>query len=388
MRIVIVGGGIGGFALATFLNQRGIDHVVIERAPSFKALGHFIALKGDGVEVLDRLGVRAACDARALPASLSMTYRTAAGHPLHRQPASDMDEALGGFLMLRRADLSDVLYRNVAGETDVRFGTEVTAIQQKDGGAVVTLSDGSTEHADVVVGADGVHSSIRRMVFGDGGERDLDGSYVAVEVKLAHDLEPGEVVSFLGRGRVVNVLALGEREIAAVVYHGGEDLRPKLRGPRETRAFFAREYAAFHPLVRTLFSAIDADSFVFVDAIRMVTLPSIVSNNVALLGDAAACPTFLSGMGSAYAMLSAERLADAISGDDLTRGLAHYAREAEAHAATLQSNALRMRELILGQSRVMTAIRNSVLAVAPMSWLLLRARRFYDVKDGGRRASA
>jgi 2-polyprenyl-6-methoxyphenol hydroxylase-like FAD-dependent oxidoreductase len=123
---------------------------------------------------------------------------------------------------------------------------------------------------------------------------------------------------------------------------------------------------------------------VFVDTITMVRLPSIVQSRVALLGDAAACPTFLSGMGSSFAMLSAERLATALTGSsDVPAALASYARGAAAHAETVQASAHRMRHLLLGQGHVAAAVRNSVLALAPTGWLMSKARQFYEAQKSG-----
>ncbi|APR75858.1 2-polyprenyl-6-methoxyphenol hydroxylase [Minicystis rosea] len=388
MRVLIAGGGIGGFALARFLRQAGVACTVLERAPRFRALGHFIALKAEGVRVLDRLGVRDACAARALPSVVALRFATPAGHVLRRQRVAALDAALGGFLLLRRADLAEVLYQHVAGEVDVRFGAEVVGVTQEGGGVTATLADGRVERADVLVGADGVHSAVRRRLFGAAGELPLGGSYVALEVDCAHDAPVGEITAHLGRGQIVMVGALGPRRLVAVVYHGGADLRARLSTPALARDFFAREYAHFNPTVRALFAAIDADSFVFVDTITMVQLPSIVAGRVALLGDAAACPTFLSGMGSAYALLSAETLARALAGCAETDGeveaaLSAYAREAQGNAVEVHRSALRMRSLILGRSRLVTALRDSVLAAAPGDWLLESARRFYNARSGG-----
>jgi len=103
MKIVINGGGIAGFALAHFLSDRGMIPIVIERAPGFSALGHVISLKAEGVHVLDRLGIRAACEARAQPNTTMMTFSTAGGIPLRTMQAGQFDTAIGGYLALRRS---------------------------------------------------------------------------------------------------------------------------------------------------------------------------------------------------------------------------------------------------------------------------------------------
>lgn len=171
MKIIINGGGIAGFALARFLVGRGIEAVVLERAPAFSALGHIIALKADGVDVLDRLGIRADCNARALPGITDLNFATAGGYPLRAQPLVGIDAALHGFLALRRADLHAALHARVKDDVDIRFGRQVDTFTEDPGGVAVTLSDGTTLRGDALIGADGVHSVIRRRLFGDAGER-------------------------------------------------------------------------------------------------------------------------------------------------------------------------------------------------------------------------
>lgn len=378
MRVLIVGGGIAGFSLARFLHTSGIDCTVVERAERFRPLGHFIALKSDGVRVLDRLGIRRECEERSFRASNSIRYMTARGRLLRHQTIDTLEEALGGYLTLRRADLSDVLHQRVANDVDVRFGVTPTRIEQTDAGAVVTLSDGKVERCDVVVGADGIHSPTRRRIFGDAGERYLGGSYVALELECADERPEQDISAYLGRGRVVATIPVGRRTVAAVVYHGGQDLRTRLDSPARARDFFAREYAHFHASVRSLFSSIDTGSFVFVDTITMIRLPRVVAGRVVLLGDAAACPTFLSGMGSSFAMLSAEALASQLaSRKPITEALAEYDRGTLARAAAVQQSALRMQKLVLDESRVYSTVRDSVLAAAPLGWLLGHAKKFY-----------
>jgi 2-polyprenyl-6-methoxyphenol hydroxylase-like FAD-dependent oxidoreductase len=383
MRVMIIGGGVGGFALAQLLRATGTESVVIERASSFRALGHFIALKGAGVRVLDRLGVREACAARAQP-ERAMCYHTPAGRLLRRQESRGVTDALGGFMMLRRADLIAALYERIQDAVDVRFGLEAKAFEETPNSITVTLSNGAIESVDAVIGADGVHSSTRRRFFGEAGVLPLGGSYVALEVSCDHDLT--DTACFVGRGRTVIAIPTAPGRLAAVVYHcGSEDLRARLSTPRAARDFFARNYADFHPTVRALFAAIDADSFVYVDSIAMVRLPEIARGRFALLGDAAACPTFLSGMGSAYAMLSAEILAEALTEPtSIPAALAAYSGAALPLANGMQARALQMRGLILQPTRWKAALRDGALAFAPGPWLIDLIRRFYGEQLRGK----
>jgi len=127
-----------------------------------------------------------------------------------------------------------------------------------------------------------------------------------------------------------------------------------------------------------MFAAIDNQSFVFVDDITMITLPALSRGRVALLGDAGACPTFMSGMGSAYAMTSAEKLAIHLSGAaDVPEALMSYGEEALGHALALQKNARTMAKVIMSRSRAMAAARNGLLALVPETQALQRLNRLF-----------
>jgi len=379
MRVLIVGGGIGGFALAISLHQRGIEALVVERAPAFKALGHFIALKTEGVRVLDRLGITAPCRAAGLPPSTHLRVTTAGGRLLREQDLSVFQTALHGYLMMRRSDLSAALHAAATPYTEVRYGTEVTALEQDDCGVLATLSTGGQERFDVVVGCDGVHSRTRGLLFGQAGPRPLGGSYIALDVHSEHRLPAGQMSLYLGRGQLVGLLPGSPDRVSGIVYHAGTELRAQLHDARGARRFFAREYAGFHADVRDVFASIDDADFVFVDNIVQIDLPEIVTGRAALLGDAAACPTFLSGMGSAYAMLSAENLAGELArGDDPSAALARYGASANAMSRELKGNALRMARVILNRSPVTAALRDTVLQLFPETLLMARAQQFYQ----------
>jgi len=91
-----------------------------------------------------------------------------------------MNQMLGGYLLFRRADLQAALHELARERADIRFGTQISEVRLAEDGVEVVLSDGRVEHVDLVVGADGIHSHVRGLVFGDGFLRPFGGYYIAV----------------------------------------------------------------------------------------------------------------------------------------------------------------------------------------------------------------
>src|SRR5262249_17222975 len=111
-RALISGGGIAGLALGFWLERIGIEPVVIERMSRFEALGHYIALKGNGVEVIRQMGLESACRAREVRFERSMML-TSTGKLLRMGSRAEFDQNLGGYILFRRADLQATLFEAV-----------------------------------------------------------------------------------------------------------------------------------------------------------------------------------------------------------------------------------------------------------------------------------
>jgi 2-polyprenyl-6-methoxyphenol hydroxylase-like FAD-dependent oxidoreductase len=156
MRVIVVGGGIGGLAATVGLRRAGHDVAVFERAPRIEPAGAGITLFANAMRALERLGVREAVAEQGTPAKRSAIL-TPAGRTLTEVP-SDM---LEGTVALHRADLQAVL-AEAAGK--VRLGVEITAVEQDADGVMARGADGTEEHGDLLVGADGLNSVVRRML--------------------------------------------------------------------------------------------------------------------------------------------------------------------------------------------------------------------------------
>jgi 2-polyprenyl-6-methoxyphenol hydroxylase-like FAD-dependent oxidoreductase len=376
-RILISGGGIAGMAAAWWLGRAGADVTIIERAQAFQPLGHYITLKSHGVRVVEAMGLLDACRARELPLH-ELTAHTANGRLLRDVDTALLTSKIEGMVLFRRADLHAALYEAVRDHTRVRFGTEVRAIRDVGDQVEVDLPEGA-ERVDLFLGADGVHSRARNLVFGEGGVSRMGGRYLAITVDYPHGLTPGALSTYFGRGQFVVLLPRTAANVSALIYHGDGGAEPSGNDALSVRAFLLRAYADFAPEVRRTFEALDESSFVFMDDIAMIELEAITRGRIALLGDAAHCPTFMSGMGASLALQGAYALSRALQQhQEVIRAVAAYECGISEVARGYQRSARKARPAFLNRSPQLALIRDALLQWTP-DWLLARsARKFYQ----------
>jgi 2-polyprenyl-6-methoxyphenol hydroxylase-like FAD-dependent oxidoreductase len=362
------------------LDRIGASTTVIECQPAFRALGHYISLKGNGVEMVRRMGILDACQARAAPIDETRMH-TSAGRFLRSERTTALANTLGGYILLRRADLQAALYELARDRADIRFGVEITEARSDPHGVEVTLSDGRTERADLLVGADGIHSRVRGLVFGEGFERPLGGHYVAVTQSLRHGL-PLSTHAYMGDGRMVSLFPVTPDSVSAVVYVNEDAGRPPRHDANAMRDYLLETCAGFSDVVQRVFRAIDASDFVFTDVIAQVELPRITNGRCALLGDAAHCPTFLSGMGSSLALQDAHVFAGCLARhpNAVAAALESYEQIVTPIAGRYRKSALTARGAILGRGRVRAGLRDLVVRLMPERLFERGIRRFIDAE--------
>lgn len=203
--VIIVGGGIGGLAAATALTQQGLTVRLYERAREFGEVGAGMQIASNCTRILDDLGLldeakslgvvpdrmvmRDAIDARPL---LDMDLRKAEeryGHP---------------YMVIHRSDLHSIFLRAAQRQgVELRGGMKAVAYTNVPGGSKVTFEDGSTDEADVVIAADGIHSVARPAIVQD---EPVSSAYVAyrgavpIELAAENDIDPTAVQVYIGPG--------------------------------------------------------------------------------------------------------------------------------------------------------------------------------------------
>jgi 2-polyprenyl-6-methoxyphenol hydroxylase-like FAD-dependent oxidoreductase len=380
LKVIVSGAGIAGLALAYWLDKLGASTLIIERSAHFQPLGHYISLKGNGVEVVRRMGILDACQARAAAIEETRMY-TQRGRLLRSEPTAEMNRMLGGYLLLRRADLQAALYELARERAEFRFGRQIGKVQLGESGVEVTLNDGEAVSADLLIGSDGIHSQVRELVWGTGFTRALGGHYVAVTQALRHGL-PRATHSYWGRGRLLSLFAVSEDSVSSVAYvEAGAGTPPRHDAPA-MRDYLLAASQGFPDHVREILGQLTSSDFVFADVIAQIVMPRITTRRCALVGDAAHCPTFLSGMGSSLALQGALLLANCLGSSpaDVPAALARYEQAVTPIAQRYQHSALRMRGLVLGRSRVKVVLRDLALRLLPQRWVRNSLRRFFDAE--------
>lgn len=160
--VLISGAGVAGTSLAHWLTEYGYRAVVVETAPTLRLGGQTVDLRGAGRDVVTRMGLLDEMRARSLD-QRGIAWVRGNGRRRAEMPVDAFDgNGMVSALEILRGDLVEVLYNATSARAEYRFGTRITEIDSSG----ATLSDGTRVDADLIVGADGPHSSVRRMVFG------------------------------------------------------------------------------------------------------------------------------------------------------------------------------------------------------------------------------
>jgi 2-polyprenyl-6-methoxyphenol hydroxylase-like FAD-dependent oxidoreductase len=227
-------------------------------------------------------------------------------------PMERMRKALDGrYVYLRRSDLERILYRRAVGAgVEIRFGTTVRALTASDDTVEVQLSSGATDRFDLVFGADGVHSRIRALVFGEQEAFSyyLGGYVAALHMPKTEELELNDSFKLHEElNRLVGFYPLGNGAVDATFVFRHPDIG---HVPAEERLpLLMQKWAGGGWMGKKILGEIPKSEHVYFDSLTQIRMPSWHRGRVALLGDACGCLTLLAGQGSHMAMADAYVLA-------------------------------------------------------------------------------
>ena len=383
-RILISGGGIGGITLAYFLHQHGFTPVIIETAPEFKHVGYLLALnKQIGQKVAEKMGILETLKKFEAPLTNNIFYDMD-GRLIMRVDVTLTPEVHNenSGLMLNRADLHFTLYDTVKNDVEFRFGREITKIVQDEYGVDVTFSDDSKDRFDLVIGADGVNSKTRKLVFGEEFEKYLDVAYFAFiapnrtkeHIASKHDLLMVRAKDFL-----LAYHTIGDTKVGGYVFHHEVPYRDV--SPKERRSAMIKEYGKYDSRFLRILETLTDDDPVFHGSFTQIIMPKWHKGRVCLIGDAAHCPTAASGVGASMAMAGAYVLAKKLAAEsDYRKAFAEYDAYVRPYVAKAQKAALGPAKIITGKSPIPYRLTNALLRLLPSSLLTFILTRVHTHK--------
>ncbi|MFD6141715.1 FAD-dependent oxidoreductase [Promicromonospora sp. NPDC060271] len=334
-RAVVIGAGIAGLSTALRLHQAGWGVLVVERTPSRRSGGYAVTFAGVGYAAAERMGLLPELAKRHITPD-RMDYIRPDGRTRFSVPGPTVRALVGErSLNLLRGDIEDVLYRAVTaqaagqgpGVVKIRFGTSIAGVEQDPDGVDVTLSDGTVERADLLVGADGLHSATRRLVLGPEDDVRLDLNHMAGVFTLdtlPDGVEPGVTASLTDTGRTLAVVSLGAgRAVAFFGYRTDQPMTELADGPQVA---LPRAYGDMGWVAPDVLDQLTRAESVYFDTISQIVADRWSQGRVVLLGDAAWCVTLFAGYGSALAVAGADALGAALEhhADDLPAALREW----------------------------------------------------------------
>lgn len=313
MKVAICGAGITGLALAHRLAASDVDVVVLERATGPREQGYMIDFFGPGFDAVEEMGL--------LPQVEDVAYQVNEASLLdergRRRAAIDYVQfaksVRGRLRSIMRPDLEHVLRTGLPSTVDVRFGAGVTGVDDLGDRVRITLADGETLEADLLVGADGIHSTVRRLVFGDESRylRYL-GFHTAAFV-----FEDEEIRAQVGErfcltdtiGRQMGFYGLRDGKLAAFAVHRTTD--PTL--PDDARAALRANYGSLGWAVPKALDLCPPPREVYYDQVAQIEMPSWSRGRVVLVGDSCYAVSLLAGQGASLGIAGAFVLAEQLT---------------------------------------------------------------------------
>ncbi|WP_242625849.1 FAD-dependent monooxygenase [Streptomyces sp. BK022] len=366
MKALVVGAGIGGLTCAVALRRVGVDVEVYERATELREAGSGLSVMSNAVTALAGLGIDLGLDkrGRAVETFRIMDPR---GRLIRDLPFGEACERAGArSFCLSRADLQEALLTEAA-DCPVHLGATATGFDTTGPGVTVRFADGRSASGDVLIGADGFHSAVRRHLVGPEQPRDCDHLFRLGIVPFQHPrLTPGAVRHYWGRGQRFGLIDIGH---GRCYWWAAMSTTPRTPAPDGVKNAVRQAYAGWADEVRAVIEATPEADILTVPSRDRPFLERWGDGPLTLLGDAAhpMLTTLAQGAGTAMedAVVLARALADPATGDDPVRALRAYEEQRRDRARAMVAGSRDMNRLTQGARPHRRLLRDTYFRLVP-----------------------
>lgn len=317
-KILVVGVGIAGPAVCYWLQKFGFYPTLIEKSSFIREGGQGLDIRGAAIDIVKKMDIfKQICNLRTQVSC--GRYVDIMGNILYEEKGEKFGFRQDEDVEILRGDLIDILMQTIEG-VPCYFNQSVEKVEQNDEECIVYFKDGRTERYDLVIGADGIHSSIRRMVF-DKNEYQIKnfGLYLSVfSIPNYLHLSHTEVQCEINQ-KLISIKSDNDPNTAQVeIMFRSKQALNNPRNLNEQMQFLREHFDDFGWEAQELLKWMPNNSDFYFDSVAQVKMNSWTKGRVALIGDAGYCASPLSGQGNNLAMVGAYILAgelDAAKGD-------------------------------------------------------------------------
>ena len=370
--ILISGAGIAGPALAFWLKVAGFQPTMVERASAIRSGGYVIDFWGRGYDIAERMGMTEELE-RIGYHIRQMRIVNDRGARIAGFGTGVFRELTGGrFVTLARSDLSRLLHGKIGQGTEIIFDDEIVALQQHEDHVHVRLRTSGELRFDAVIGADGLHSAVRRLEFGpqEQFEKPLGYAVAAFEVPGYRPRDENVYVIHNAPGRMLGRVALRDDRTLFLLVFTAEGLAAT-SDVRGQKAVLRARFGDGGWECKQILAALDRTDDLYFDRVSQIRMDRWSRGRVALIGDAAFCLSLMAGQGSAMAMTAAFVLAGELAKAEGRHqdAFSRYEALLRNHIAAKQEGAKRFSAAFAPRTRCGLFLRNQVIRASALPGL-------------------
>jgi 2-polyprenyl-6-methoxyphenol hydroxylase-like FAD-dependent oxidoreductase len=369
MRVLISGAGLAGLTVAYWLQRYGFTPTIVERAPSLSTGGYKIDVRGTALQVLTRMGVHDAVVAASTDMQGAMLVDRE-GKVLNKMSGDEFGHRTGEDLEIVRGTLCQILKDHISNAEFI-FGDTIRAISQNPDRIQVEFAKNSTREFDLLIGADGLHSNVRRLVFGDESRfvRDL-GLYLCVyTVPNYLNLDRMEI-QYTELGRVAAIWSSrGDTNARACFGFNAPSTPVDLHDRAQQQQVLASVYQGIGWEIPKLLGMMSSAPDFYFDVAAQISMDHWSQGRVALAGDAGYCASPMSGQGTSLALIGAYVLAGelAAAAGDYQAAFRQYEKEMRPFVMINQELGIRSANLMKSKQKtnVSAWLLERLMQIAP-----------------------
>jgi len=314
--VLVSGASIAGPAVAFWLRRHGFAVTVVEKAHGPRGGGYPIDVRGTALEVARRMGILPRLREAHIE-TRSLTFVDAEGHEVASvHPQAVVGGVGGSDVEVRRGDLAKILYGATRDDVEYVFGDSIEALAEHEDGVDVTFRGGTRRGFDLVVGADGLHSRTRELIFGSEHKFHRYLGYCFAGFTMPNEFglsREGVLWNKPGRGAALYAVKGSDKVHGFLVAARPEPPRELLRDPEAQRDLVASTFAGDGWEIPAMIAALREADDLFFDTVSQIHLPCWSQGRIGLVGDAAYSPSFLTGQGTSLALVGAYMLARSLA---------------------------------------------------------------------------